>query len=719
MKKFLNFTIGGLRDKIMALVLLIFISTTVCFLIVSGYKTKYLAEVVGSAREEQVTALRDVSTETMDEVLDVSMTKTNALQAYIADDMFEEIRTDVMTLQSLATEIMEHRNSISPNTVDPPRAYLDGTITAQALAEEGVDYRDSDILPVLGNMTDTMIAMCNNSTYMDNCYIGLSDGTSICIDGRSGNKFDGDGNVIPFPARIRPWYIDAAESGELCFSGVIRDTFSGESCVTCSAPVYWHGDLVGVVGIDLFLDAMEDYVAQSSTQGGFICIINSDGQMVFAPEGNGIFSISGVEDAEDLRQSANTELASFVNTALSESTGLCTINIDGKDYYMCGSPITSIGWAAVSVVDKEIVQLSTAQMLSEYDQINDQARAEYKNVELYLSFITGVLVMLILIVGITAVLIMSKKIVEPIESMTDDIIVGANTGKLFEMKPIYNTQDEIEVLAKSFDDLSKKTKQYIDDITQITKENERISTELTLATQIQAAMLPHIFPPYPDRHEFDIYAMMDPAREVGGDFYDFFFIDDDHLCLVMADVSGKGIPAALFMMISKTILQSCAMLGKSPAEILTKTNEALCYNNQVEMFVTVWLGILEISTGKLTASNAGHEYPVIIHAGGEVELFKEKHGLALGAMEESQYKEYELQINRGDKLFLYTDGIPEATDADDNMFRVERMLDALKSVADKDPKSILDGVKSAVADFVKDAEQFDDLTMLCLTYSGK
>ena len=172
------------------------------------------------------------------------------------------------------------------------------------------------------------------------------------------------------------------------------------------------------------------------------------------------------------------------------------------------------------------------------------------------------------------------------------------------MKPIYNTQDEIEVLAKSFDDLSKKTKQYIDDITQITKENERISTELTLATQIQAAMLPHIFPPYPDRHEFDIYAMMDPAREVGGDFYDFFFIDDDHLCLVMADVSGKGIPAALFMMISKTILQSCAMLGKSPAEILTKTNEALCNNNQVEMFVTVWLGILEISTGKLTASNS-------------------------------------------------------------------------------------------------------------------
>jgi sigma-B regulation protein RsbU (phosphoserine phosphatase) len=251
-----------------------------------------------------------------------------------------------------------------------------------------------------------------------------------------------------------------------------------------------------------------------------------------------------------------------------------------------------------------------------------------------------------------------------------------------------------------------------------TSERERISTELSLATQIQAAMLPHDFPPYPERHEFDIFATMEPAKEVGGDFYDFFFIDDDHLCLVMADVSGKGIPAALFMMISKTILQSCAMLGVSAGEILTKTNEAFCSNNQVDMFVTVWLGILEISTGKMTCANAGHEYPAIKRKGGSFELFKDKHGIAIGAMDGVKYKEYTLQFEPGDKLFVYTDGVPEATDADMRMFGTAQMVQALNNAPEADPEKIISNVRSSVQEFVKNAEQFDDLTMLCIEYLG-
>ena len=232
-------------------------------------------------------------------------------------------------------------------------------------------------------------------------------------------------------------------------------------------------------------------------------------------------------------------------------------------------------------------------------------------------------------------------------------------------------------------------------------------------------MMPHEFPPFPDRTEFDLYAMMDPAREVGGDFYDFFMIDEDHLGLVMADVSGKGIPAALFMMVSKIILQSCAMLGKTPAEILTKTNDALCYDNQVNMFVTVWCGILEISTGKLTAANAGHEYPVLMQNGGEFSLYKDKHSFAVGGMEGILYKEYEIQLKPGDKLFLYTDGVPEATDKEEKMFGVERMLDTLNRNKTSDPCLLLKNVRSSVNAFAKGAEQFDDLTMMCLKYKGK
>ena len=227
-----------------------------------------------------------------------------------------------------------------------------------------------------------------------------------------------------------------------------------------------------------------------------------------------------------------------------------------------------------------------------------------------------------------------RVLLQPLKLITDEAtrFSGEKSPRAKARGQIHN-RDEIGQLAASIDRMEEQVEDYIENLTRITAEKERISTELSLATHIQAAMLPHIFPPFPDRTEFDIYATMDPAKEVGGDFYDFFLIDDDHLCLVMADVSGKGVPAALFMMASKIILQSCAMLGQSPAEILTKTNEAICSNNQEEMFVTVWLGILELSTGKLTAANAGHEYPVLKLPDGSFELLKDKHGFVIGGME--------------------------------------------------------------------------------------
>jgi sigma-B regulation protein RsbU (phosphoserine phosphatase) len=211
---------------------------------------------------------------------------------------------------------------------------------------------------------------------------------------------------------------------------------------------------------------------------------------------------------------------------------------------------------------------------------------------------------------------------------------------------------------------------------------------------------------------------MDPAREVGGDFYDYFLIDNDHLGIVIADVSGKGIPASLIMMISKVILQNCAMMGRSPSDVLATANNAICANNQEDMFVTVWLGILEISTGKLTAASAGHEYPAVMHAGGDYELWKNKHGFVVGVMEGMQWAEYELQMQPGDRLFLYTDGVPEATSKENELFGTDRMLEALNTVKDASPEDVLKGVRKAIDNFVKDAEQFDDLTMLSIVYKG-
>ena len=205
---------------------------------------------------------------------------------------------------------------------------------------------------------------------------------------------------------------------------------------------------------------------------------------------------------------------------------------------------------------------------------------------------------------------------------------------------------------------------------------------------------------------------MTPAKEVGGDFYDFFLIDNDHLGMVMADVSGKGVPAALFMMMSKILVNNYALMGGSPAKVLEQVNNQICKNNEEEMFVTVWFGVLEISTGKVTAANAGHEYPILKKAGGEFELFKDKHGFVIGGMDGMRYKDYEFTLEKGGTLFLYTDGVAEATNAQNELFGTDRMIEALNKDAAASPTDLLNNMKQAVDEFVGEAPQFDDLTML-------
>ena len=280
------------------------------------------------------------------------------------------------------------------------------------------------------------------------------------------------------------------------------------------------------------------------------------------------------------------------------------------------------------------------------------------------------------------------------------------------------TGDEVEHLNLVMAQMEKDLSVYMEDLTRATKEEVRVRTELDMASQIQKGALPDSFPAFPDRQEFELYASMEPAKEIGGDFYDFFLIDDDHLCLVIADVSGKGVPAALFMMASKIILADNAIMEKSPSEILYDSNNAICANNKLEMFVTVWIGILEISTGKLSAANAGHEYPALKKAGSGFAIFKDKHSFVLGGQEGMKYKEYEIRLEPGDKLFVYTDGVPEAQDPDGNMFQMERMINALNEDPDASPEQILGNVRGSIGRFVREAEQFDDLTMLCLEYKG-
>ncbi len=293
----------------------------------------------------------------------------------------------------------------------------------------------------------------------------------------------------------------------------------------------------------------------------------------------------------------------------------------------------------------------------------------------------------------------------------DSSTVNENLSRIHSRNEIGQLSDDVMGMTKEIDD-------YLARIEKITGERERIVAELSLAARIQANMLPNTFPPFPDRTDFDIYASMDPAKEVGGDFYDYFLIDDRHLALAIADVSGKGVPAALFMMVSMILLHEAAAHETSPAAILREVNEKLLAHNRDGMFVSVWLGILDLETGTLTSANAGHEYPALRQPDGHFEISKNKHSLVLGAMNGIRFGEEQVRLAPGAKLFVYTDGLPEATDRSLQLYGLQRMQAALQQAEDGTPEEILRHVTADVAAFVGGAEQFDDLTMLCLVYRG-
>ncbi len=719
MKIIRGFKIGGLQHKIFNLVLINLAILIAAFIAVNLYQQRNLSTIVGDASERQQAAISDVSEATMESVIKTTMTKSTALQAYIAGDLFGDVRSDVETLRAVATDLFANAANYSAHPIYPPDKEKDGIPTVQFQFEEGVDPYRSEALGLAANLSEIMLSLYTSSDKLSSCFIAMPDGTILYVDDRSGEYFDENGSVFHFPVTSRPWYLQAIAEGKLIFTGLELDAFTNIPGLVCAAPVYRDGEVVAVVGADLFLTSISEYVSTSATDGGFLCVVSDSGQILFSPVKEGTFRAQLSVAAPDLRMGANAELAAFVSDALNGATGLRTIVVDGKEYYLTGTPIDTVGWALISAVEKEYTHQPTAAMLKNYDDINEEALSVFregtKNSTRTFLVLTG----LLLLIAISGALYTASRIVRPVERMTKRLNSLAGSDDVFEMEDVYRTNDEIQVLAESFESISKKTRDYIKQITEITAEKERIGTELALANQIQADMLPNIYPAFPDRPEFDVYATMDPAKEVGGDFYDFFLIDEDHLCILIADVSGKGIPAALFMMASKIILANYANLGKSPAEVLRATNDAICSNNREDMFVTVWLGILEISTGKLTCSNAGHEYPTVCQPSkGRFELIKDRHGFVIGGMDGSEYDDYEIVLEPGSKVFVYTDGVAEAMDKDRNQFGLERTLDALNTVTDGTPEEILKTIRVAVDGFVKDAEQFDDLTMLALEYRG-
>ncbi|MBQ9390332.1 MAG: SpoIIE family protein phosphatase, partial [Synergistaceae bacterium] len=471
------------------------------------------------------------------------------------------------------------------------------------------------------------------------------------------------------------------------------------------------GETVGVVASDVFLTSIiEDTMKLKIGDTGSCFIVDSDLNFIAHPKME--------EQGFQPELSEHVSDPSFISMLKNSAIGIRETMYEGQNSYLAFSRLNETGWIFCASIETREVTAPAVRAKTESDALTESSQQQMQKL---LFAILRLFMIFFAVIGIIVIMLsfaVSGTITRPIEELTVSVHeVGEGN---FDSKIPVRSKDEVGQLAKRFNEMQTNLKNYLDNLRKVTAEKERISAELNVATQIQADMLPRIFPPFPDRKEFDIYATMTPAKEVGGDFYDFFLIDDDHLALVMADVSGKGVPAALFMVISKTLIKNRALMGGTPSEILADVNNQLCEGNEAELFVTVWLGILEISTGNIIAANAGHEYPAVYRKEtGHYELLKAKNSPAVATMEGMKFKQTEFKLNQGDELYIYTDGVAEATNSNNELYGTDRMIEALDGTVGMNVKDILMTMKKSVDDFTGDAPQFDDITMLSLRYFGK
>ena len=720
MKKYKNLVIGGIQQKVFNLVLVTVILLVAAYTAVIVYQAVNLKKLTAETNLRQKEAIAEISSTTMDAVVAESLASRTEMSAKLADDLFTKLSSTVRILADSAEDLLQSPELYSARPIALPDASMDGKITMQLVGETGSMPEDPATLEKLGllaNLSDLMTALYRNAG-TSSVYIAVPEGYMLCVDDKSGARVDEQGNILTIPIRERPWYLGAAQSDSIFFTDVLQDTFTGEIGITCTIPIRQNGRLVAVAAADMFLDQMAEAVANSGDVVHYTCIINNQGHVVFSPQNQGTLRARTAEEAEDLRLSEQKDLAAFVREALNGSTGVQELDMDGDRVYLAGAPVETLGWAVVSLVDKAATERPAVMMQEQFDSTLNEAASSFNKGLAYSKQTIIILILVILILGSAAALTVSKRIVKPLEHMTQKVRSLGGKNLQFMMEDDYRTGDEIEILAESFATLSSRTLQYVDQVQRVTAEKERIGAELTMANAIQRSQLPRLFPPFPNRHEFNLFATMKPAKEVGGDFYDFFMVDHDHVALVMADVSGKGVPAALFMMVTRMLIKSRLQSGESPSEALTNVNRQLCESNELGFFVTAWLAVLEISTGKGVAVNAGHEHPVLRRSGEKYELILYRHSLALAALDGVQFKQHEFQLYPGDSFFVYTDGVTEATSSEKELFGTDRMLEALNKAPDAEPEEILATVMGEINRFMDGEDQFDDITMLCLKYNG-
>ena len=663
-------------------------------------------------------------------------------------DFADEVRRDTRLLQTEMERIWKdpggYRRTPIPAATEEqvwdgktPLEELDQTVYAFITYAPGVPRAAlQDEIAVTSNIRDFFVSFAEQAQQRK------AHQTPV-LGTKSGFLVKGDIAASPLDLEFRDsiWYRTAIEKGELTFTPLYLAQGAQNPvvpAVACTAPYRRNGEVLGVIGFGLRLDELGNLMKHSldiiseANPGGLNFLLDEQGRVIFCQRNQREVGSTG-EDTNDefldelfanieplgsLPRFEAPDVAAAVEDMKKGGTQILDFEWQGQRYTLAYAPVEGMEWSVGAVIPMPNVNADAEKNRRQIQTLTDSSMKELsvdmKQGSLYIMILTLLLVFL----GLYSGKKLSRRMVNPLLKLRDglkDIAKGDLDRKI-----VLHTGDEIEEVADAVNAMTVDIKNYIENISKITAEKERISMELHVAKDIQIGALPHDFKfPY---KEFELFAAMDTAREVGGDFYDFYMLDEKHLAITIADVSGKGVPAALFMMRSRTILKNIAMMSASHdnyAAVVSLANQQLCEDNDESMFVTVFFGVLDLTTGELAYVNGGHNPPLVCRNGKFDYLRMEKKSVMLGVLDSGTYHEYRLTLAPGDMIFLYTDGVTEAMNEAGELYSKERLQRTLNEQCGKNVKDILTAVRENVGIYAGNAEQSDDITMLGLKFNGK
>ena len=667
-----------------------------------------------------------ITTETrmvLEQQIKKSIAALTVARAEQIDDEIDDVQEITEMLSKEMTRLISNLYHYQPESILYPAGMTTYSGEPYVLySPEIVDYRSYDLEQEISRVAniknDLQDIAYNIAPSKNSCYIASEKGYFICVDYRPPSDIQEDtwDKNLNIDIRQRPWYQNAKSVGKLAFSKVFLDT-NNELSISCTAPYYDGDNFAGIVGIGVNVSSWyKDVVKVIHSEGNTCFILNERGDLIFSSYKEGILALTAQN--KNLLEIPDEKIAELAKKMVQGESGIEPINFSNEEYYLSFAPMPTLNWSLAVLTSRQAVVDNTNAAYAHFANYLQNSRERFEQIFKDMNIIS--LALFGVVIFILAILSnrLAKKFVKPLDDLAEGVkeISGGNLDKKIEV----NTQDEISDLANSFNLMTDNLKTYVQNLTKVTAEKQKISTELNVAKDIQLSSLPHDFLEH--YTAFEIFATMHAAKSVGGDFYDFYLLDENHLMITIADVSGKGVPAALFMMRGKTILKNFAMTMSSPddlAAVMTLANNQLCQGNDEMMFITVFMALLDTKTGNLIYVNGGHNPPLVYNSQEKIfSYLSVKENCVLGMMEEIDFEQQEITLNHGDIIYLYTDGVTEAMDENNNQYGEKRLENFLNKIdVQISLEEILKEVHKDLSVHVGAAEQSDDITMLAVRFN--